>query len=44
MENQVEKTKCEANAYLYHVIQRAGLDALTLDIAVSKPIEEIDKE
>lgn len=44
MENQVEKAKCAANAYLYHVIQRAGLDALTLGIAVSKPIEDIDKE
>lgn len=44
MENQVEKAKCEANAYLYHVIQRAGLDALTLGIAAPKPIEEIDKE
>ncbi len=44
MENQVEKAKCGANAYLYHVIQRAGLDALTLGIAAPKPIEEIDKE
>lgn len=42
MENQVEKAKCEANAYLYHVVQRAGLDALTLGIEVPKPIEDTE--
>lgn len=39
MENQVEKAKCEANTYLYHVVQRAGLDALTLGIEAPKPVE-----
>lgn len=44
MENSVEKAKCEANAYLYHVVQRAGLDALTLGIAPPKQIEYIGNE
>lgn len=42
MENQVEKAKCEANAYLYHVVQRAGLDALTLGIEAPKPVEDTE--
>jgi hypothetical protein len=42
MENQVEKAKCDANAYLYHVIQRAGLDALTLGIEAPKPAEDTE--
>ena len=42
MENQVEKAKCEANAYLYHVVQRAGLDALTLGIEAPKPVKDTE--
>lgn len=42
MENQVEKAKCETNAYLYHVVQRAGLDALTLGIEAPKPVEDTE--
>jgi len=44
MEKSVEKAKCEANAYLYHVVQRAGLDALTLGITPPKQIEDNDNE
>lgn len=42
MENQVEKAKCETNAYLYHVVQRAGLDALTLGIEAPEPVEDTE--
>ena len=42
MENQVEKAKCETNAYLYHVVQRAGSDALTLGIEAPKPVEDTE--
>ena len=44
MEKSVEKAKCEANAYLYHVVQRAGLDAFTLGITPPKQIEDNDNE
>ena len=44
MEKSVEKAKCEANAYLYHVIQRAGLDALTLGISPPKQTEDDSHE
>lgn len=42
MENQVEKAKCEANAYLYHTVQRAGLNALTLGIEAPKPVKDTE--
>jgi tRNA nucleotidyltransferase/poly(A) polymerase len=32
METQLEKAKCEANAYMYHLVQRAGLQALAKEV------------
>lgn len=41
MENQVEKAKCGANAYMYHLVQRAGLQALAKEI---QALEDSNKD
>ncbi len=43
MENHVEKAKCEANAYLYHVVQKAGLDALALGVEAPEMVLKLDE-
>lgn len=43
MENQVEKAKCGANAYLYHAVQRAGLDALALGVEAPEIVLKLDE-
>ena len=43
MENQVEKAKCDANAYLYHAVQRAGLDALALGVEAPEIVLKLDE-
>lgn len=41
MESQVEKAKCEANAYMYQLVQRAGLQTLAKEI---QALEDSNKD